>query len=73
MTRVCSVADILYVDNTQHYIALSRDPSTRHLDGQFQLWTEENVLGQGTTHHRPRPGSLYDGCPRVSTGIYHVL
>ena len=53
-------------------IALSRDPSTRHLDGQFQIWTEEIFRGRGTTRHsvtRPRPGSLYDGCHRVSIGI----
>ena len=54
------------------HIALSRDPSTRHLDGQFQIWTGEIFRGRVTTRHsviRPRPGSLYDGCHRVITGI----
>ena len=50
---------------TRQNIALSRDPSTRHLDGQFQIWTGEIFRGRATTCHsviRPRPGSLYDGC-----------
>ena len=58
------------------HIALSRDPSTRHLDGQFQIWTGEIFRGRVTTRHsviRPRPGSLYDGCHRVITGIQRVL
>ena len=53
-------------------IALSRDPSTRHLDGQFQIWTGKIFRGRVTTRHsviRPRPGSLYDGCHCVITGI----
>ena len=53
-------------------IALSRDPSTRHLDGQFQIWTGEIFRGRATIRHsviRPRPGSLYNGCHRVITGI----
>ena len=56
------------------HIALSRDPSTRHLDRQLQIWTGEIFRGRITTRHsgpviRPRPGSLYDGCHRVFTGI----
>ena len=53
-------------------IALSRDPSTRHLDGQFQIWTGEIFRGREATRHsviRPHPGSLYDGCHCVITGI----
>ena len=64
---------LIYIDELWlTTIALSRDPSTRHLDGQFQIWTGGNFRGWVTTRHsviRPRPGSLYDGCHRVITGI----
>jgi hypothetical protein len=43
-----------------HPIGLSRDPSTRHLEGQFQIWMGEIFRGRVTTRHSVM--CLYDGC-----------
>ena len=39
--KLLNVSDDLKLTCVQTHIALSRDPSTRHLDGQFQIWTGE--------------------------------
>ena len=40
--HACLHACVVWLHEVTSYIASSRDPATRHLDGQFQLWTGEN-------------------------------